>query len=100
MKTDHTLKTAALRYHAADRPGKTEIRPTKPHRTQRDLALAYSPGVAYPCLEIAAHPEAAYDYTNKGNLVPPLSCLLPSDTNYTHIWPLGIVAQVASTPNC
>ena len=91
MKTDHTLKTAALRYHAADRPGKTEIRPTKPHRTQRDLALAYSPGVAYPCLEIAAHPEAAYDYTNKGNLVAVV-------TNGTAVLGLGAIGAAAAKP--
>ena len=63
----------ALRFHFEGRPGKLEIVPTKPLNTQRDLALAYSPGVAVPCLAIAERPDSAYDYTNKGNLVAVIS---------------------------
>jgi len=64
-----TLEREALEMHASGRPGKLEIRATKPLTTQRDLTLAYSPGVAAPCLEIAKDPAKAYDYTAKGNLV-------------------------------
>ena len=63
-------KEDALRYHALGRPGKIEVVATKPCLTQRDLSLAYTPGVAEPCLEIAQDPERAYQYTTKGNLVP------------------------------
>src|SRR6266700_3773921 len=59
----------ALDYHAQGRPGKIQVSPTKPFKNQRDLSLAYTPGVAEPCREIAAHPEEAYSYTAKGNLV-------------------------------
>ena len=59
-------KEAALAYHVGTRPGKIEVKPTKPYRTQTDLSLAYSPGVAYPCLEIQENPDAAYRYTDKG----------------------------------
>src|SRR5437773_519111 len=59
----------ALEYHSGGRPGKTEVVPTKPTATQRDLALAYTPGVAKPCLEIAKNPGDIYKYTNRGNLV-------------------------------
>ena len=62
-------KEEALLYHAKKRPGKIEVVPTKATKTQRDLSLAYSPGVAEPCLEIAEHPETVYKYTIKGNLV-------------------------------
>src|SRR5438552_18488766 len=62
-------RDAALEYHSGERPGKTEVVPTKPTATQRDLALAYTPGVAKPCLEIAKNPGDIYKYTNKGNLV-------------------------------
>ena len=62
-------KQQALEYHAKGRPGKIEVIPTKESKTQRDLSLAYSPGVAVPCLEIAANPEDVYKYTAKGNLV-------------------------------
>ncbi len=65
----NTLEREALEMHASGRPGKFEIRATKPLTTQRDLTLAYSPGVAAPCLEIAKDPAKAYDYTAKGNLV-------------------------------
>lgn len=62
-------KEAALLYHAQGKPGKIEVTPTKPYRTQTDLSLAYSPGVAEPCLEIQKNQEDVYKYTNKGNLV-------------------------------
>ena len=60
-------KEAALLYHSQGKPGKIEVVPTKPYQTQRDLSLAYSPGVAEPCLEIQKNPDTAYDYTDKGN---------------------------------
>ncbi|MBT4826273.1 MAG: NADP-dependent malic enzyme, partial [Flavobacteriaceae bacterium] len=63
----------ALIYHAKPTPGKTEVVPTKSYRTQRDLALAYSPGVAIPCQEIEKKPDDVYKYTNKGNLVAVIS---------------------------
>ena len=63
----------ALVYHAKPRPGKTKIVPTKNYDTQRDLALAYSPGVAIPCLEIEKQKSDVYKYTNKGNLVAVIS---------------------------
>ena len=66
-------KEAALRYHEMGKPGKIEVVPTKPYRTQTDLSLAYSPGVAEPCLEIQQNPQDAYRYTNKGNLVAVIS---------------------------
>ena len=62
-------KEAALEYHSNGRPGKIEVKPTKPYTTQTDLSLAYSPGVAYPCLEIQETPDDVYKYTDKGNLV-------------------------------
>ena len=61
-------KEDALVYHKREPKGKIEVIPTKPVSTQRDLSLAYSPGVAYPCLEIAANPEKVYDYTAKHNI--------------------------------
>ena len=64
---------AALAYHANGRPGKIEVKPTKPYRTQTDLSLAYSPGVAYPCLQIQKNPDDVYKYTDKGNLVAVIS---------------------------
>ena len=66
-------KTDALNYHQKGRPGKIEVVPTKPHNTQYDLSLAYTPGVAEPCLEIQKNPEDAYKYTAKGNLVAVIS---------------------------
>ena len=63
----------ALNYHSAGRPGKIEVIPTKPHSTQLDLSLAYSPGVAEPCLEIKENSENAFKYTAKGNLVAVIS---------------------------
>src|SRR5438477_3329721 len=81
----------ALLFHAHGRPGKIEIRPTKPLTTQRDLSLAYSPGVAVPCLRIAADPTLAYDYTAKGNLVAVVS-------NGTAVLGLGDLGAAASKP--
>ena len=70
---DNTLKDRALRYHAEPVPGKLEITATKPLATQSDLALAYSPGVAYACLEIKDNPEAAAQLTGRQNLVAVIS---------------------------
>ncbi|HLZ65628.1 MAG TPA: NADP-dependent malic enzyme [Aliidongia sp.] len=81
----------ALRFHAEGKPGKIEIAPTKPLTTQRDLSLAYSPGVAYPCLHIAADPATAYDYTAKGNIVAVIS-------NGTAVLGLGDLGALASKP--
>ena len=66
-------KKLALQYHAMGRPGKIEVVPTKPHSTQYDLSLAYSPGVAEPCLEIQKNATDAYKYTAKSNLVAVIS---------------------------
>lgn len=85
------LKEDALKYHEEGRPGKIEIMPTKPYQHQRDLALAYSPGVAYPCLEIADSPSDVYRYTNKGNLVGVVS-------NGTAVLGLGDIGALASKP--
>jgi malate dehydrogenase (oxaloacetate-decarboxylating)(NADP+) len=68
-----TLMEDALVYHTKGKPGKIEVIPTKPHHTQYDLALAYSPGVAQPCLEIKKNKEDVYKYTAKGNLVAVIS---------------------------
>ena len=81
----------ALVYHAKPRPGKIEVVPTKSYSTQRDLALAYSPGVAVPCLEIEKNPEDVYKYTNKGNLVAVIS-------NGTAVLGLGNIGPEASKP--
>ena len=81
----------ALRYHQYPYPGKTEVIPTKPYRTQQDLALAYSPGVAYPSLEIEKNSADAYKYTNKGNLVGVIS-------NGTAVLGLGDIGSRASKP--
>ena len=67
------LKEQALEYHSMGKPGKIEIVPTKPHSTQTDLGLAYTPGVAAPCLEIEKDNNLAYEYTGKGNLVAVIS---------------------------
>src|SRR5579859_3542316 len=85
------LGDAALEYHSQGRPGKTEVVPTKPTATQRDLALAYTPGVAKPCLEIARDPAAIYKYTNKGNLVAVIS-------NGTAVLGLGNIGPAAGKP--
>lgn len=84
-------KEDALRYHIRSPFGKIEVVPTKPVSTQRDLSLAYSPGVAYPCLEIAENPEKVYDYTARGNLVAVLS-------NGTAVLGLGNIGPEASKP--
>ena len=73
MAIKPTLKEEALHYHSKGRPGKIEVIPTKETATQKDLTLAYSPGVAEPCLAIEANPEDAYKYTAKGNLVAVIS---------------------------
>jgi malate dehydrogenase (oxaloacetate-decarboxylating)(NADP+) len=81
----------ALNYHSQGRPGKLEVIPTKPHSTQLDLSLAYSPGVAEPCLEIEKRPEDAYKYTMKGNLVAVIS-------NGTAVLGLGDIGALAGKP--
>ena len=81
----------ALVFHAQGRPGKLEIAPTKPLTTQRDLSLAYSPGVAVPCLRIAEDPAAAYEYTARGNMVAVIS-------NGTAVLGLGAIGALASKP--
>src|SRR3546814_3400165 len=88
---DASLEREALDFHSTGRPGKIEIVATKPMATQRDLALAYSPGVAAPVQAIAADPDAAYDYTAKGNLVAVI-------TNGTAILGLGNLGALASKP--
>jgi len=84
-------KQQALEYHAKGRPGKIEVVPTKEAKTQRDLSLAYSPGVASPCLEIAANPDDVYKYTAKGNLVAVIS-------NGTAVLGLGDIGPEAGKP--
>jgi malate dehydrogenase (oxaloacetate-decarboxylating)(NADP+) len=84
-------KQQALDYHQGARPGKIEVTPTKPCRTQRDLSLAYTPGVADPCLEIQKNPQDAYKYTAKGNLVAVVS-------NGTAVLGLGDIGALASKP--
>lgn len=84
-------KEAALLYHEQGRPGKIEVIPTKPHRTQTDLSLAYSPGVAFPCLEIQKNPDDAYKYTDKGNLVAVIS-------NGTAVLGLGDIGAMSGKP--
>jgi len=84
-------KEDALDYHSKGRPGKIEVVPTKPHSTQRDLSLAYSPGVAEPCLDIAENRENVYKYTAKGNLVAVIS-------NGTAVLGLGNIGPEASKP--
>ena len=84
-------KEAALEYHESGRPGKIEVKPTKAYRTQTDLSLAYSPGVAFPCLEIQEDPGAAYKYTDKGNLVAVIS-------NGTAVLGLGDIGAMSGKP--
>ena len=91
METKKIKKEDALHYHAKGRPGKIEVIPTKETNSQRDLSLAYSPGVADPCLEIAARPDAVYQYTAKGNLVAVIS-------NGTAVLGLGDIGPEASKP--
>ena len=85
------LREEALEYHRRGRKGKVEVVPSKPCRTQEDLSLAYSPGVAEPCLEIARDPETVYDYTAKGNLVAVIS-------NGTAVLGLGDIGPLAAKP--
>jgi malate dehydrogenase (oxaloacetate-decarboxylating)(NADP+) len=91
MSVKKTLKEDALHYHAKGRPGKIEVVPSKETATQRDLTLAYSPGVAEPCLAIAENPEDVYKYTAKGNLVAVIS-------NGTAVLGLGDIGPAASKP--
>ena len=89
--SDEKKQSEALKYHAEGRPGKIQVIPTKPTATQRDLSLAYSPGVAEPCLEIQKDPQAAYKYTAKGNLVAVIS-------NGTAVLGLGDIGAEAGKP--
>ncbi|MCK5764818.1 MAG: NADP-dependent malic enzyme [Bacteroidales bacterium] len=88
---DNLFRKDALIYHSKGRPGKIEVIPTKPYSTQRDLSLAYSPGVADPCLEIEKNPDDVYKYTAKGNLVAVIS-------NGTAVLGLGDIGADASKP--
>jgi len=88
---DTLFKKDALKYHSEGRPGKLEVIPTKPHSTQRDLSMAYSPGVADPCLAIKDNPADAYKYTAKGNLVAVIS-------NGTAVLGLGDIGALAGKP--
>ena len=87
----NVTKEMALDYHKGNRPGKIETVPTKPYSSQKDLSLAYSPGVAYPCLEIQNNDQDAYEYTNKGNLVAVIS-------NGTAVLGLGDIGAEAGKP--
>ena len=84
-------KQEALDYHSQGRKGKVEVIPVKPCRTQKHLSMAYSPGVAQPCLEIAADPSKSYDYTARGNLVAVVS-------NGTAVLGLGNIGATAGKP--
>tara|TARA_B100000029_G_scaffold139452_1_gene134583 strand:+ start:1013 stop:3322 length:2310 start_codon:yes stop_codon:yes gene_type:complete len=88
---DDSLRKDALDYHASKPAGKITVMPTKPHGTQRELSLAYSPGVAYPCKEIESDPDNAYKYTSKGNLVAVVS-------NGTAVLGLGDIGALAGKP--
>src|SRR5438445_8771203 len=89
--TIRTTEDAALQFHAGGRPGKLSIAPTKPLTTQRDLSLAYSPGVAFPCLHIQRQPDTVFDYTSKGNFVAVVS-------NGTAVLGLGDLGALAAKP--
>jgi len=89
--SDSRLRRAALIYHSKPKPGKIEVVPTKKYATQRDLSLAYSPGVAEPCLQIAKNEDDVYKYTSKGNLVAVIS-------NGTAVLGLGDIGALASKP--
>lgn len=91
QKMKKSNKQDALDYHSKGKPGKIEVVPTKPYSTQRDLALAYSPGVAEPCLEIEKNPDDVYKYTAKANLVAVI-------TNGTAVLGLGNIGPLASKP--
>ncbi len=90
-RTIHVSAEEALALHAMGRPGKLETRISKPLLTARDLSLAYSPGVAEPCLRIHAEPDRAYDYTTRGNMVAVIS-------NGTAVLGLGNLGALASKP--
>ncbi len=90
-KRERRLRQEALEYHELEPRGKIKVVPTKPHSTAYELSLAYSPGVAYPCLEIEKNPEDAYKYTSKGNLVAVIS-------NGTAVLGLGNIGALASKP--
>jgi len=90
-RDEKNFNQAALDYHKAEPKGKIEVIPSKPHSSQRDLSLAYSPGVAVPCMEIHNNPETVYDYTGKGNLVAVIS-------NGTAVLGLGDIGAEASKP--
>jgi malate dehydrogenase (oxaloacetate-decarboxylating)(NADP+) len=91
MTAKTTLQKEALAYHSEGKPGKIEVIPTKPYYSQRDLSLAYTPGVATPCLEIEANPDDVYKYTAKGNLVAVIS-------NGTAVLGLGDIGAMAGKP--
>src|SRR5438067_563008 len=91
MRDDMTPRSEALEYHRRAPRGKIEIAPTKPCLTQHDLALAYTPGVAEPCLAIAKDPDDAFQYTAKGNLVAVI-------TNGTAVLGLGNIGPLAAKP--
>ena len=88
---EQALREAALEYHRLPTPGKVSVNPTKPLSNQRDLSLAYSPGVAYPCLDIHADPKLAADYTSRGNLVGVI-------TTGTAVLGLGDIGPLAAKP--
>ncbi|MBV2166300.1 MAG: NADP-dependent malic enzyme, partial [Kaistella sp.] len=90
-RDEKNFNQAALDYHKTEPKGKIEVIPSKPHSSQRDLSLAYSPGVAIPCLEIEKDPKTVYDYTGKGNLVAVIS-------NGTAVLALGDIGAEASKP--
>lgn len=90
-RDEKNFRRAALDYHKSEPKGKIEVIPSKPHSSQRDLSLAYSPGVAIPCLEIEKNPRTVYDYTGKGNLVAVIS-------NGTAVLGLGDIGAEASKP--
>lgn len=90
-RDEKNFNQAALDYHKSEPKGKIEVIPSKPHSSQRDLSLAYSPGVAVPCLEIEKNPKTVYDYTGKGNLVAVIS-------NGTAVLGLGDIGAEASKP--
>ena len=90
-KKDNLRREQALEYHASGRPGKIEVVPTKEAKTQKDLSLAYSPGVAIPCTEIKNNPSDVYKYTAKGNLVGVI-------TNGSAVLGLGNIGPLASKP--
>ncbi|HEY4966130.1 MAG TPA: NADP-dependent malic enzyme, partial [Puia sp.] len=91
MSKKQVRREEALEYHSKGKPGKIEVVPTKEAKTQRDLSLAYSPGVAEPCKEIAANKDEVYKYTAKGNLVAVI-------TNGTAVLGLGNIGPEASKP--